>query len=72
MNEQQIILEAERMLIEKMRRISFINCTNTSTETELANLMCRIADSIAGLRAASVSPCYCECNDTERKPGKCR
>lgn len=72
MNEEQIILEAERMLIEKMRRLSFINCTNASTETELANLMCRIADSIAGLRTANMSACHCECNNTEQKTGKRR
>lgn len=34
--------------------------------------MCRIADSIAGLRAASVSSCNSECDNTEQKTGKCR
>ena len=72
MNEEQIILEAERMLIEKMRYLSLLCCTDTSIETDLTNLMCRIADSIAGLRAASVSSRHSECNNTERKPGKCR
>lgn len=72
MNEQQIILEAERMLIEKMRYLSLLCCTDTSIETDLTNLMCRIADSIAGLRTANMSACRCECNNTERKPGKCR
>lgn len=72
MNEQQIILEAERMLSEKMRYLSLLCCTNTSIESEIVNLMCRIADSIAGLRAASVSSCHSECDNTEQKTGKCR
>lgn len=72
MNEEQIILEAERMLTEKMRYLSTLCCTNTRIETDLTDLMCRIADSIAGLRTANMSACRCECNNTERKPGKYR